>query len=109
MLVLVKLLHTLVWWIMATATFLLFKAVTLQRFDTLLYTALGLLVLETLVLLFNRWVCPLTPFASKLTSDRSANFDIYLPSFIARYNKQIFSVLFLLIILIHIYKAYIIP
>jgi hypothetical protein len=32
--------------------------------------------------------------AARYTSDRSANFDIYLPRWIARYNKEIFGSLF---------------
>lgn len=90
---------------MTASTVVLFRSVWIQRFDILFYVALGLIVLESLVLLINRWTCPLTPIAGRYTTDRSDNFDIYLPSFIARYNKQIFSVLFALIIFIQIFKS----
>jgi hypothetical protein len=36
----------------------------------------------------------MTPMAMKYSSDRRVNFDIYLPLFVAKYNKQIFGTLF---------------
>lgn len=56
---------------------------------------LTLLVLfECGVLVANKWRCPLTDVASRYTDDRADNFDIYLPRWLARYNKQIFGALF---------------
>lgn len=49
---------------------------------------------EVLVLAFNHWRCPLTAIAARYTDDRADNFDIYLPVWLARYNKQIFGTLF---------------
>jgi len=43
------------------------------------------------VLWLNGWRCPLTDVAARYTDDRRANFDIYLPEWLARYNKQIFG------------------
>jgi hypothetical protein len=56
---------------------------------------LTLLVLaECLVLLINRGRCPLTDVAARYTDERADNFDIYLPVWLARYNKLIFGSLF---------------
>jgi len=44
----------------------------------------------------NRWRCPLTAVAARYTDDRRANFDMYLPEWLARYNKQIFGPLYAL-------------
>jgi len=49
---------------------------------------------EVLVLALNQWNCPLTAVAARHTEDRRANFDIYLPEWLARYNKQIFGPLY---------------
>ena len=63
------------------------------RFD--LFAAFTVLVLaEVAVLVFNRLRCPLTGIAARFTEDRRENFDIYLPLWLARYNKQIFGTLF---------------
>lgn len=37
----------------------------------------------------------LTAVAARYTDDRRVNFDIYLPEWLARYNKQIFGPLYL--------------
>jgi hypothetical protein len=65
------------------------------RFDRALGFA-GIVFAEVLVLAFNRLQCPLTAIAARYTSDRRANFDIYLPEWLARRNKEIFGTLFLL-------------
>jgi hypothetical protein len=58
---------------------------------------------EVGVLVLNGMRCPLTGVAARYTDDRRANFDIYLPEWLARNNKQIFgtayafAVLFLLV------------
>jgi hypothetical protein len=58
---------------------------------------LAVLVLgEVVVVLWlNQWSCPLTAVAARYTDDRRANFDIYLPEWLARYNKEIFGPLYL--------------
>lgn len=56
----------------------------------------GLVACEALVLLFNRWTCPLTGVAARYTERRDDNFDIYLPRWLAKYNKAIFTPLYLL-------------
>jgi hypothetical protein len=59
--------------------------------------ALGLVAVvavEVLVLLFNGFKCPLTGVAARYTPDRQDNFDIYLPLWLARHNKLIFGVLY---------------
>ena len=51
-------------------------------------------MVEVGILAFNNWACPLTPLAARYTDDRRPNFDIYLPQWVARYNKEIFGTLF---------------
>jgi hypothetical protein len=51
-------------------------------------------LVEVLILLANGFRCPLTAVAARYTDDRRDNFDIYLPLWLARYNKQIFGPLF---------------
>jgi polyferredoxin len=90
----VKLIHTIIWAIFASCIFAIPVFAILGKY--FLAALLGLIVLvEVLVLVFNRWSCPLTPIAARYTSDRRANFDIYLPEWVARYNKTIFGVAYL--------------
>jgi len=55
----------------------------------------GLVLLESGVLALNRSRCPLSDLAQYFTADRADNFDIYLPNWLARYNKGIFGVWFI--------------
>jgi len=56
----------------------------------------GIVILECAVLAINRWRCPLTDLAARYTEDRAANFDIYLPLWLARHNQGIFGIIFVL-------------
>ncbi len=65
-----------------------------RQFD-IAFTLIGIVMLEVVILLANRMRCPSTGIAARYTDDRRDNFDIYLPLWIARYNKQIFGSLFI--------------
>lgn len=99
----IKLLHTVVWLIMAGASLYVLYA-SLRGYDGLwLWLCIILLCIESLILALNGWVCPLTPLAGKYTHDRSSNFDIYLPLFVARHNKLIFGGIFIIGLVIVLY------
>lgn len=51
-------------------------------------------MVEVLTIAFNRGSCPLTPMAARYTAERTDNFDIFLPVWLARYNKVIFGMLY---------------
>jgi hypothetical protein len=90
----VKLAHTLAWAGFAGCIFAL--PVASARGHHALAAGLGAIVaLEVAVLAVNAWRCPLTAVAARYTDDRRANFDIYLPEWLARYNKQVFGPLYL--------------
>lgn len=92
---LVRLIHTGFWALFAGAILALFPAAWLGRFDWVAGLA-ALVLLEVLVLAANGMRCPLTAVAARYTSRREDNFDIYLPLWLARYNKRIFGSLYLL-------------
>lgn len=54
----------------------------------------GVVLMECTVLAANGGRCPLTDIARHYSNDQRPNFDIYLPRWLARYNKWIFGVLF---------------
>ena len=63
-----------------------------------------ILLLECVVLAANGGKCPLTDLATRYTLDRAPNFDIYLPNWLARYNKAIFGALFVFSELIVVWR-----
>ncbi len=105
MIVFIKTLHTIIWVIMTLATFYIGYSVVTMQFNSLFYISLFLIVGESLVILVNSWRCPLTNIAKKYAPEDSPNFDIYLPYTIAKYNKEIFSVILTIILLIYIYNS----
>jgi len=95
MLVGIKLLHTLVWFFFVACIVAIPVAAGLHRFQLAAVLA-GVVLLECLVLGLNRCRCPLTDWAGRYTGNRVDNFDIYLPVWLARWNKVIFGVIFVL-------------
>lgn len=95
MLVVIKLLHTLIWAVLAGFILALPVLGLLRRFRWAVILSL-LVLLECLVLVLNSGTCPLTVWAARFTANRAPNFDIYLPAWLAHYNKLIFGVLFVL-------------
>ena len=89
----VKIAHTLAWALFAGCIVALPIAAYLENFR-LAVILIGIVLVEVVVLFANRFRCPLTDVAARYTSDRRANFDIYLPVWLARYNKEIFGSLF---------------
>ena len=93
-LVAVKAVHTAIWAFMAACVLALPVLGWVKRFDWAL-AATVLILGECAVLAMNRGRCPLTGVAARYTDKRADNFDIYLPQWLARYNKQIFGTLFI--------------
>jgi hypothetical protein len=89
----IKTIHTLVWVVFAGSI----VAILVYAAAGSVKVALGLIgfvFLEVAVLLANRMKCPLTAVAGRYTSERQENFDIYLPLWLARHNKEVFGGLY---------------
>lgn len=93
---LVKLLHTAIWLLFA----LCILAIPILGYVGRIRQAawlVGIVLLEVLVLVCNGFRCPLSDLAARYTEDRRDNFDIYLPLWLARHNKSIFGLMFVLV------------
>ncbi len=100
MLIFLKTIHTIIWVIMTASNFVAFYFAFNGIYDYRFWIPAGILILEIVTVFINKWSCPLTPITAKYTDDRKPNFDIYLPLWLARYNKEIFSAIILIEILI---------
>jgi len=89
----VKTIHTVVWAVFAGAI-LAIPVLAWYGFWFSAAALIALVLVECLVLVVNRMRCPLTGIAARYTDDRRDNFDIYLPLWLAKYNKLIFGSLF---------------
>lgn len=91
----IKLLHTAVWLLFVLCIMAIPILGYVGHFGQAAVLVCIVLV-EVLVLVINGLRCPLTGIAARYTEDRSDNFDIYLPVWIARHNKTVFGILFVL-------------
>ena len=101
----IRWIHTVVWAFFVAVIVAIPVAAWYRRADLFwLFTAIVLI--EVVVLGFNRLRCPLTGVAARYTEDRRDNFDIYLPLWLARYNKHVFGPLFVLGVLVGVWRLY---
>lgn len=85
--------HTVVWAAFAGCILALPFFALAGRFDVAL-VLIAIVLVEAAVLVLNGWRCPLTAVAARYTDDRRDNFDIYLPNWLARHNKTIFTAIY---------------
>jgi len=95
-LVSIKLAHTLIWIFMVSVIFYVVYSGVSNNVNWLTWICIAIIILEGLVLLSFKMYCPLTVMARKYSDSQSHNFDIYLPEWLAKYNKQIFTTIFAL-------------
>ena len=93
-LVLIKLLHTAVWFIFVAAIIYILYAGIFDKVNMLVWICVGLVFVEGIVLLICKWKCPFTLLGHKYTNDHHIGFDIFIPVWLAKNNKTIFSALF---------------
>ena len=93
-LALIKGLHTFIWILFVLIIGYVLWCGISANISVYSWLAVGAVLGEVLVLLIFRWSCPLTKLARRYSNSFSDNFDIYLPNWLARYNKVIFGSLF---------------
>ena len=104
-LTLIKIIHTIVWIFFNVVLFYMAYAVIVNKIDKLVWIGVGLIVLEGLVLLIFSKMCPLTIIARKYSGSTKDNFDIYLPDWLAKYNKLIYTTFFIIIVVGIFYRT----
>ncbi len=106
----IKLIHTIIWVVLAGATVYIFYSGVFNRITAYTWIAIAMIVGEGLVLLMFKWACPLTVIARKYSDSDKDNFDIFLPNWLARHNKTIFTTIFVAgVILILLRKSVFAP
>lgn len=104
-LLLIKIIHTVIWLFYNVVIFYLLYAVIVDKIDHWVWICVGLVFLEGIVLLLFKWYCPLTVVARKYSDSTKENFDIFLPNWLAKYNKLIYTSIFGISIVILIYRT----
>ncbi len=89
----IKAAHTAIWAFFVACIVGIPVAARLGNFAVAAWLT-GIVAVEVLVLALNERSCPLTAVAARYTEDRRANFDIWLPEWLARHNKVVFGMLY---------------
>ena len=87
-LIIIKLLHTLIWLFFNAVIFYLYYAVITNKIDKWVWICIGLILLEGLVLLIFKKLCPVTIVARRYSNSDKNNFDIFLPEWLAKSARQ---------------------
>jgi hypothetical protein len=103
-LVAVKLLHTAIWIFFNLVIGYMLWAVIRGRLDSWFWWGWVLIIGEGLTLLAFRYYCPLTVWARRYSDSTRANFDIYLPEWLARNNQRIYTGIMLVILLLTLFR-----
>lgn len=105
-LIILKSIHTIIWIFYNVVIFYLFYSVWINQIDRWAWICISLILLEMLILVVFRRVCPITIIASRYSKSARYNFDIYLPNWLARYNQEIYSVILIIIFVIFLYRLW---
>lgn len=100
----IKIIHTAIWIFFNVVLFYLAYAVMVNKIDRFVWIGIALIVGEGLVLMVFKKMCPLTIMARKYSDSAKDNFDIYLPEWLARNNKLIYTTFFIIIVCGIIYR-----
>ena len=103
-LTIIRIIHTMIWLFFNVVIFYMLYAAITNKLDIWLWIGYGLFILEGIILLLFKFFCPLTVMARKYSDSTKANFDIYLPHWLAKYNKLIYTSILAVIMLITIYQ-----
>ena len=95
----IKTIHTTIWLFFNAVLCYLIYAVLANKMDVLVWVAIGFIFIEGTVLAIFKGQCPLTIVARKYSDSQKENFDIYLPNWLAKYNKIIYTIIFIIIII----------
>ena len=79
----IKLVHTMIFWILSLCVVYALFSGLVGRIDAWTWIAVGLLAIESVVLVVSGWRCPLTLLAERQGAARGSVTDIFLPRWLA--------------------------
>ncbi len=103
-LIIIKTIHTLIWTFFNFVIFYMLYAVIVNKIDKWLWIGYGLFFLEGITLLLFKFFCPLTIMARKYSNSPKDNFDIFLPNWLAKNTKLIYTSILGLIMVLTVYQ-----
>ena len=100
----VKGIHSIIWVFFNVVMVYLYYAVLTGKIDKWVWISIGVIISEGIVLLIFKRSCPITLIARKYSDSPKDNFDIFLPNWLAKYNKIIYTILFVIVLILLIFR-----
>ena len=104
-LIAIKLFHTFIWLCFVIVIFYILYSGITNNINTFTWVAIGLIIGEGLVLIIFKMFCPLTLLARKFSDSQKDNFDIFLPNWLAKHNKLIFTTIYLIGLILVLWRT----
>ncbi|MBT8283984.1 MAG: hypothetical protein HKO75_01260 [Flavobacteriaceae bacterium] len=101
----IKIIHTVIWLFFVVVIFYVLYSGITGKVNTYTWIAIALVIGEGLTLLIFKMFCPLTLMARKYSDSDKDNFDIFLPNWLAKNNKLIFTSLFVVGVILVVYQS----
>lgn len=101
----IKLIHTVIWAFFVAVIFYIVYTGFTNTITIYTWIGVGLIIGEGLVLLLFKMSCPLTVVARNYSDSQKDNFDIFLPNWLAKYNKLIFTSIFVVGLIVVVYRT----
>ncbi len=103
-LTIIKAIHTAIWLFFNVVIFYFLYAVLVAKIDIRMWICVTLIALEGLTLALFKNICPITIAARRFSDSSKDNFDIFLPNWLARHNKTIYSAIVGVAVVVLIYR-----
>lgn len=101
----IKLIHSLLFFLIAISTVYVFMTAALNQINNLTWWALGIVFIELAALVVNNWRCPLTDLAEQQGAEVGSVADLFLPKWLSDYLFTIFGWFFLITWLLLLWRV----
>jgi hypothetical protein len=101
----VKLIHNLIWAFFVGVIFYILYCGISDQVTQATWIGIALVFGEGAVLIIFKMFCPLTLIARRYSDSKKDNFDIFLPNWLAKHNKLLFTSIFLLAVVLVVIRS----
>lgn len=101
----IKLGHTIIWIFYVFVIFYVLYSGIYNKVNIYTWVAIGLVIFEGIILMIFKGKCPFTILGYKYTENPEVGFDIFLPKWLAKNNKAIFTAIFIIGVILVIYRT----
>jgi len=101
----IKVAHTVIFWVLSLCVVYALYSGLADRVTFWTWVAVGLLLIESVVLLVSGWICPLTLLAERQGAQRGSVADIFLPKWFADRIFPVCGTLYVVALILIVMRA----